>query len=45
MYGTSLEEHLRRTDRDIAFVIEECVCTLAEFGLDEEVRGYDVSCS
>ncbi|KAL5019118.1 hypothetical protein ScPMuIL_004840 [Solemya velum] len=36
VYGTSLEDHLRVTDRDIALVIEACVCTLIEAGIEEE---------
>ncbi|KAK3578728.1 hypothetical protein CHS0354_010110 [Potamilus streckersoni] len=36
VYGTSLEEHLRVTGRDIALVLEECICYLLETGLDEE---------
>ena len=37
VYGVQLEEHLRVTGRDIALVIEACVCTLIEGGLEEEV--------
>ncbi|KAL3877618.1 hypothetical protein ACJMK2_035307 [Sinanodonta woodiana] len=36
VYGTSLEEHLRVTGRDIALVLEECICYLIDTGLDEE---------
>ncbi|KAK3089695.1 hypothetical protein FSP39_005689 [Pinctada imbricata] len=36
VYGVPLEEHLRVTGRDIALVIEACICTLIEGGLDEE---------
>ena len=37
VYGVSLEEHLRVTNRDIAQVLEACICFLLETGLDEEV--------
>lgn len=37
VYGVPLEEHLRVTGRDIALVLEVCVITLIEGGLDEEV--------
>ena len=37
VYGTALEDHLRRTNRDIALVIEDCICVLLEIGMDEEV--------
>ncbi|XP_052771167.1 rho GTPase-activating protein 44-like isoform X7 [Mya arenaria] len=36
VYGMSLEEHLRVTNRDIATVLEACVCYLLEYGLEEE---------
>ncbi|XP_076365967.1 rho GTPase-activating protein 44-like isoform X1 [Tachypleus tridentatus] len=36
VYGVSLDEHLRVTDREIALVIEMCVCSLLENGMDEE---------
>uniref|UniRef100_T1IH04 Rho-GAP domain-containing protein n=1 Tax=Strigamia maritima TaxID=126957 RepID=T1IH04_STRMM len=36
MYGTSLEEHLKLTDRTIALPIEACACFLLECGIDEE---------
>ena len=36
VYGVSLEEHLRVTNRDIAQVLEACICFLLETGLDEE---------
>lgn len=35
-YHVPLEEHLRATDRRIAYVIEMCVCCLMEKGLNEE---------
>ena len=37
VFGCDLEDHLRRTNRDIASVIEDSVCTLLEIGMDEEV--------
>ncbi|KAH3871194.1 hypothetical protein DPMN_034388 [Dreissena polymorpha] len=37
VYGMALEEHLRCTNRDIAQVIEACVCYLLECGIEEEV--------
>ncbi|XP_053393123.1 rho GTPase-activating protein 17-like isoform X6 [Mercenaria mercenaria] len=36
VYGVPLEEHLRVTNRDIAQVLEACVCFLLEMGLEEE---------
>ena len=36
VFGQPLEDHLRRTTRDIATVIETCVCVLLEEGMDEE---------
>lgn len=36
MFYTPLREHLKATDRKIAFVIELCVCCLLEKGLYEE---------
>lgn len=36
VYGQSLEEHLRVTDRKVAFPIELCVCALLELGMEEE---------
>lgn len=36
VFGHPLEEHLRMTDRQIALVIEDCVCWLLEIGMDEE---------
>ncbi|XP_061175332.1 rho GTPase-activating protein 17-like isoform X6 [Saccostrea echinata] len=36
VYGVPLEEHLRVTGRDIALVLEVCVITLIEGGLEEE---------
>ncbi|KAI0223519.1 Rho GTPase-activating protein 44 [Lamellibrachia satsuma] len=36
VYGLALEEHLRRSNRDIASVLEECVCTLLHVGMEEE---------
>lgn len=37
VYGMPLEEHLRVTNRDIAQVLEACICYLLETGLEEEV--------
>jgi hypothetical protein len=37
VYGVALEEHLRVTNRDIAQVLEACVCFLLDVGLEEEV--------
>jgi len=37
VYGMTLEEHLRVTNRDIAMVLEACICYLLEYGLEEEV--------
>ena len=36
MYGVELDEHLRVTNRQIAFPIELCVCILWEIGMNEE---------
>jgi hypothetical protein len=36
VYGVELKEHLRVTDRKIAFPIELCVCALLEIGMGEE---------
>lgn len=36
VFGYPLEEHLRVTNRSIAFPIELCVCTLHELALNEE---------
>jgi len=36
VYGYPLAEHLRITQRKIAFPIEFCVCALLHFGMDEE---------
>lgn len=37
-FGTSLEEHLKRSNREIALPIEACVMMLLETGMKEEVR-------
>ena len=37
VFGCSLEDHLRVNDREIPFVIEECVLYLLENALDVEV--------
>jgi hypothetical protein len=36
VYGCPLAEHLRVTQRKIAFPIELCVCALLQSGMDEE---------
>lgn len=36
VFGCSLEEHLRISERQIAWVIESCVGFLLEFGINEE---------
>ncbi|XP_033739440.1 rho GTPase-activating protein 44-like isoform X2 [Pecten maximus] len=36
VFGTTLDEHLRVTGRDIALPLEACVLTLLETGIDEE---------
>ena len=36
VFGVPLEEHLRVTERKIAYPIELCVCALSELGMDEE---------
>jgi hypothetical protein len=36
VYGYPLEEHLRITQRKVAFPIELCVCALLELGMEEE---------
>lgn len=36
VYGYSLEEHLRVTNRKIALPIQLCVCTLLRLGMEEE---------
>lgn len=36
-FGTALEEHLKRSNRDIALPIEACVMMLLETGMKEEV--------
>ncbi|XP_022244831.1 rho GTPase-activating protein 44-like [Limulus polyphemus] len=36
VYGTQLSEHLRVTGRQIASVIEMCICCLLENGMNEE---------
>ena len=37
VFGCSLEDHLRVNDREIAFVLEECVLYLLENAIDVEV--------
>ena len=36
-YGTALEEHLKRSNREIALPLEACVMMLLETGMKEEV--------
>ncbi len=36
VYGNALEDHLKRTNRDISLVLEECVCLLLVYGMSEE---------
>ncbi|CAH0388088.1 unnamed protein product [Bemisia tabaci] len=36
VFGCALEEHLRVTERKIAYPIELCVCALLELGMEEE---------
>ncbi|ELT92239.1 hypothetical protein CAPTEDRAFT_221706 [Capitella teleta] len=36
VYGQPLEDHLTRTGREIAMVLEDCCCALINSGLDEE---------
>lgn len=40
-FGTALEEHLKRSNRDIALPIEACVMMLLETGMKEEVGTAD----
>ena len=37
-FGTPLEEHLKRSGREIALPLEACVMLLLETGMKEEVR-------
>lgn len=36
-FGTALEEHLKRSNREIALPMEACVMMLLETGMKEEV--------
>lgn len=36
-FGTSLDEHLKRSNREIALPMEACVMMLLETGMKEEV--------
>lgn len=38
-FGTGLDEHLKRSGREIALPIEACVMMLLETGMKEEVSG------
>ena len=42
MFGMPLEEHLRLMKRDISLVLEACILTLIETGMEEEVRSGDI---
>jgi hypothetical protein len=37
-FGTGLDEHLKRSSREIALPMEACVMMLLETGMKEEVR-------
>lgn len=37
LFGQSLQEHLESENREIAYVIEECIAVLTESALQEEV--------
>lgn len=37
-FGTGLDEHLKRSGREVALPIEACVMMLLETGMKEEVR-------
>lgn len=37
-FGTALDDHLKRSGREIALPIEACVMMLLETGMKEEVR-------
>lgn len=39
-FGTGLDEHLKRSGREIALPIEACVMMLLETGMKEEVRKF-----
>ncbi|MEQ2199149.1 Rho GTPase-activating protein 17, partial [Xenoophorus captivus] len=43
-FGTGLDDHLKRSGREIALPIEACVMMLLETGMKEEVRGGDNIC-
>lgn len=38
LFGQSLQEHLESENREIAYVIEECIGSLSEAALREEVN-------
>ena len=40
VFGLSLETHLTRSNREIAYVLEECICTLLHIGMEEEVGSF-----
>lgn len=37
-FGTALEEHLKKSNREIALPMEACVMMLLETGMKEEVH-------
>lgn len=39
-FGTALEEHLKRSNREIALPLEACVMMLLETGMKEEVMSF-----
>lgn len=41
-FGTALDEHLKRSGREIALPVEACVMMLLETGMKEEVRPGDI---
>lgn len=38
IFGQSLQEHLDSDNREIAYVLEECISVLHEFAMEEEVK-------
>lgn len=43
IFGMALEQHLQLMGRDISLVLEACILTLLDTGLEEEVRGTPIS--
>ena len=37
LFGTLLTDHLRRSGREIAYVLEECIVSLLDCAMSEEV--------